>query len=780
MKTHLFFKAFLTVAMIMIVSISIAQVPKSFSYQAVVRNGSGSPITNKAIGIRITLQDQTGTAYYKETHMPTSTDLGIITINIGGGTPVDPYLFSNVPWETGVVYLNIEIDPNGGTAYTQMGIPTQLQSVPFALYADSGKEIVSDPNALDDDPIFVVKNKAGQIVFAVYQGGVRVFVEDNQIKGVRGGFAIGGLTNQSKGQQEYFRITPDSARLYVKENPTAKGVRGGFAIGGLTNQSKGVSSRNLMFIAPDSARIYIDDSNIPKGTRGGFAISGMKSNLTGISTNFFNIETKNSYIINPSQPRLLWYPLKNAFLVGQVYIPHPDSVGVNSFSSGYESMAKGAFSQAMGYKAIAKGVNSTAIGIQAIASKVNSFALGEAAKALGNNSFAFGTGSEASGPGSFAFGSVGRDTTGNILTSLNTTASGANAFAIGLGAKATSLNSFSIGTSSTAIGQNSTALGYYSNAIGDYSLAINGGSALGKNAMAFRGIASGDNSIAFGPNSKATGTYSFALGGGKWAATTVGKTYTEANGNYSYAMGYNSAANGNYSFAMGGGSTTLADYTFALGYGLTNNSFKSFVIGQYNEPLGAVSNVWNDVDPLFIVANGTAILNPDLVITPSNALTIYKNGNTMLKGNFYPTLDNSYDLGTATNAWKNVICHNITPLSDARLKDRISPLSYGLADILKLKPVSFIWKNSSDQNLNLGFIAQDVKLVMKELVAESNDPLKTLTLNYNGIIPVLVKAIQEQQKLIDDLKQENELLRAKVDQIDALKAEFKKFKLESK
>ena len=152
----------------------------------------------------------------------------------------------------------------------------------------------------------------------------------------------------------------------------------------------------------------------------------------------------------------------------------------------------------------------------------------------------------------------------------------------------------------------------------------------------------------------------------------------------------------------------------------------------------------------------------------------------MLKGNFYPTLDNSYDLGIATNAWKNVICYNITPLSDARLKDKVSPLSYGLEEILKLKPVSFIWKNNSDQSLNLGFIAQDVKLVMKELVSEGNDPLKTLTLNYNGIIPVLVKAIQEQQKQIDNLKQENELLKAKVDQVDALKAEFEKFKTVSK
>ncbi|MHC1703650.1 MAG: tail fiber domain-containing protein [Tenuifilaceae bacterium] len=87
-------------------------------------------------------------------------------------------------------------------------------------------------------------------MFGVYQGGVRIYVEDSQIKGARGGFAVGGLTNQSKVQAEYFRITPDSARIYVKE-PVTKGARGGFAVGGLTNQSK-LTTQQFLNLTPDN------------------------------------------------------------------------------------------------------------------------------------------------------------------------------------------------------------------------------------------------------------------------------------------------------------------------------------------------------------------------------------------------------------------------------------------------------------------------------------------------------------------------------------------------
>jgi hypothetical protein len=75
-----------------------------------------------------------------------------------------------------------------------------------------------------------------------------------------------------------------------------------------------------------------------------------------------------------------------------------------------------------------------------------------------------------------------------------------------------------------------------------------------------------------------------------------------------------------------------------------------------------------------------------------------------------------------------------------------------LDKVVSLKPVRYQWKKGGSSNI--GFIAQDVEQVIPEVV----DPPTTDT-DYYGIrttdmIPFLVKATQEQQKQIDDLKQQ--------------------------
>lgn len=178
----------------------------------------------------------------------------------------------------------------------------------------SSLQLASVPSAGVDDPIFEIKNKDGKVVFGVYQGGVRIYVEDSPIiKGTKGGFAVGGLSNQSKaGPAEYFRITSDSARIYVKEVPTVKGTKGGFAVGGLSGQSKTVVSRNLMFLAPDSARIYVDETS--KGTKGGFAVGGLSGQSKGAANNFIKLSPENYFIGHQSGIAITTLGLYNSFL----------------------------------------------------------------------------------------------------------------------------------------------------------------------------------------------------------------------------------------------------------------------------------------------------------------------------------------------------------------------------------------------------------------------------------------------------------------------------------
>jgi hypothetical protein len=137
---------------------------------------------------------------------------------------------------------------------------------------DPNVAVLSYPTALDEDPIFEVKNKAGQIVFGVYQSGVRIYVDDSNSKAEKGGFAVGGLSTGKEDGNLFFRVTPDSVRVLLRE-PLTKAEKGGFAVGGL---STGKGTRDLFFINPDSARIYIDN-DVSKAEKGGFAVGGLST-----------------------------------------------------------------------------------------------------------------------------------------------------------------------------------------------------------------------------------------------------------------------------------------------------------------------------------------------------------------------------------------------------------------------------------------------------------------------------------------------------------------------
>ena len=102
--------------------------------------------------------------------------------------------------------------------------------------------------------------------------------------------------------------------------------------------------------------------------------------------------------------------------------------------------------------------------------------------------------------------------------------------------------------------------------------------------------------------------------------------------------------------------------------------------------------------------------------------------------------------------------------SDGRLKNKTRQLNSGLDKVLKLNPTYYKWKKDSGFNTEfeeLGFIAQEVKEVISEAVP--NDETETNLLNYSdrAIIATLVKAIQEQQTQIEELKSEVKQLKKK-------------------
>ena len=119
-------------------SIAHAQSPQALNYsESVVRDNSGKIIVNQLVSVRITVLDDStsGTILYRETHSVTTNQFGLITLPIGMGTALSG-TFSGISWGSGLKYLEVEIDPAGGSNYANMGT-TQLLSVPYALYAQS-------------------------------------------------------------------------------------------------------------------------------------------------------------------------------------------------------------------------------------------------------------------------------------------------------------------------------------------------------------------------------------------------------------------------------------------------------------------------------------------------------------------------------------------------------------------------------------------------------------------------------------------------------------------
>jgi len=133
--------------------------------------------------------------------------------------------------------------------------------------------------------------------------------------------------------------------------------------------------------------------------------------------------------------------------------------------------------------------------------------------------------------------------------------------------------------------------------------------------------------------------------------------------------------------------------------------------------------------------------------TNGNELTVpYK---LTVDGIAAPRSDNSYTLGTSSNRWSTVYAANGTiQTSDRRLKTNISPLKYGLKQVISLEPVSYNWKTEPTGNTKLGLIAQDLRKVVPEVVV-GDEAKENLGVNYADLVPVLINAIKEQQALID-------------------------------
>jgi hypothetical protein len=128
-------KIILSVAVLLLAMKLSAQAPQGINYQAVVRNTSGATINNTAVGMKISVRQNsaTGTIVYSESFSPTTSAIGLVNFVIGQGNVLSG-TFGNIDWSAGPYFCEVSVDVNGGTNYISMGAQ-QFMSVPYALYA---------------------------------------------------------------------------------------------------------------------------------------------------------------------------------------------------------------------------------------------------------------------------------------------------------------------------------------------------------------------------------------------------------------------------------------------------------------------------------------------------------------------------------------------------------------------------------------------------------------------------------------------------------------------
>lgn len=204
---------------------------------------------------------------------------------------------------------------------------------------------------------------------------------------------------------------------------------------------------------------------------------------------------------------------------------------------------------------------------------------------------------------------------------------------------------------------------------------------------------------------------------------------------------------------------TSADNNMTVGYSSTAGLTKLYV----DDPKSTTSSMW-------------AIIGDSGAAGATGARYGVRGAAVSTTGNRYGVYG---DAAAQTGSWAGYFAGNLyytgtfTSTSDARLKKNIASASYGLETVLAMKPKTYEFKaDEQPKGLNLstgkqiGFLAQDLEALMPEVVSTNNhiffdnpgevdtgsSEMEIKSVNYIALIPVLTKAIQDQQEIIQALE----------------------------
>ncbi|MFC1733125.1 tail fiber domain-containing protein [candidate division KSB1 bacterium] len=725
-------KLFLSILLSMVFTLNVhGQSPQKINYQAVIRNSSGVILANQAIGLRINILHgtATGIVVYQETHTAGTNQFGLVNLQIGSGTAVLGS-FAGINWRNGDKYIELELDPTGGTSYSSMGT-SQLISVPYALFAEN----VGNADDADADSTNELQNLSLSGSNLSISDGNTVSLPTGTTYTAGSGISISGNTINNTAPDQTVTLTGSGGTsitgTYPNFNISSTGLPAGYY--GAT-------------LYHDSTSWKVDTSTL---FNPGFCIGiNSKSTLPPID---LNVKNKSIFHIAAIKAESWWGSRGYAGVTGinnydgtntlDIYVNHIGLLGVSVVSSSFPTY--GVYG------------HSDDIGVYGEYLDLGRYGY------LGSSDYG-------------VYGQYSSDKYGYI---------GSNSYGV-YGQYSTDKYGYFGGYYYGAYGQYlSNRYGYLGgSAFGVYGqYDSNKYGYLGGNSYGVYGKYSTSNYGFIGSSSY--GVYG--------TTTTTGTGYGGYFKNYS-SSGYGTGvyARGDYT---GSTNTGITRALYALSYSTTQTQRGIDCYVNKTGSNGQTYGIYNEVDVgsannqlsrgMYIICNRSAdnYANYGLYCSANNGTTvygIYASGSGASGSNYAGYfVGNLAYTGTLSNP------------SDLKFKKNMVSITGSLEKIKLLNTYSYEYKSTGEaEKMNFskgrqfGFIAQELEILFPELVSDNvhtydekvkqgeteviNEQLiKYKGINYIGMIPVLTEAIKEQQTIIEDQQQQIDELKLLVQQL---------------
>ena len=515
-------KKVLAIIFILLGSIAANAQNKGFTYQALIVDNLGKPIVSKSIKVQFSIipTAATNAAVYSEEHTVTTSETGEINLVVGSSTTIlAGTSLAAVNWNVNPMYLSTRVDVGDG--YKSLGA-TQLQTVPYAMYAANGVNATTRNTAVGYNSLSG-SNDSGYGNSAI---GVLTMIANTT-----------GANNTALGGEALKVNTTGYQNVAVGNNALGLNTSGdnNNAFGYVSQEKTTIGRANSSF-GSESMR-----DNTTGSYNAGFGNGALWKNTTGSNNSGLGYQALSSNTSGYSNTAVGQASLFST-TTGSLNAALGTEAG-RSNTTGFNNTYLGAFANT------SSGTisNSTAIGYNAQVTASNSIQLGNSSVTSVNTS-AYLTAAGYKIPNGTSSQYLMADGTVSSSTPSSTSVSGVPysgaSQAVNLGAYNLTVNGISVGvgagtatsTTNIAIGQNVLA----SNTIGNNNIAI-GSSALAANTTGTENVAIGLRALA----TNTTATVNTAVGwksleaNNGYANTAIGSTTLMSNttGNVNAAMG---------------------------------------------------------------------------------------------------------------------------------------------------------------------------------------------------------------------------------------------------